>query len=83
VNQLTWAAIQGYDLSAEVGGLEQRVLIWWGEDDPAVMPMAEETRDTLTNAHVEFVVVEKCGHFWHERPEAFSPRVRAFLDVPP
>jgi len=83
VNQLTWAAVQGYDLSAEVGRLDQRVLIWWGEDDPAGLSMAEETRDALTHARVEFVVVEKCGHFWHERPEAFYPRVRAFLDLPP
>jgi pimeloyl-ACP methyl ester carboxylesterase len=45
--------------------------------------MAEETRDALTNTQVEYVVVTKCGHFWHECPDAFYPRVRAFLDVPP
>jgi proline iminopeptidase len=83
VNQLTWAAVQGYDLSAEVARIHQRVLIWWGEDDPAGLPMAEETRHALTNAQVEYVVVTRCGHFWHECPDAFYPRVRAFLDVPP
>ena len=35
------------------------------------------------NAQVEYVVVTKCGHFWHECPDAFYPCVRAFLDVPP
>lgn len=81
-NQLTWAAVQGYDLSAEVARIERRVLIWWGEDDPAGLPMAEETRNALTHAQVEYVVAEKCGHFWHECPDAFYPRVRAFLDLP-
>jgi len=82
VNKLTWEAVQGYDLGVEVGRLDQRVLIWWGRDDPTGLLMAYETRDTLIHAQVEFVVVEKCGHFWHERPEAFYPCVRAFLDVP-
>lgn len=82
-NQLTWEAVQGYDLSAEVARIDQRVLIWWGEDDPAGLPMAEETRDALANAQVEYEVVERCGHFWHECPDAFYPRVRAFLGLPP
>ncbi len=82
VNELTWSAIKGYDLTDEVAKLDHRVLILWGEDDPFDLPMAEATRQALTNAEVEFVVLEKCGHFWHECQDAFYPRVRAFLGLP-
>ena len=37
----------------------------------------------VVEAQVEFVVLEKCGHFWHECPEAFFAHVRAFFDLPP
>jgi pimeloyl-ACP methyl ester carboxylesterase len=36
----------------------------------------------LTSAKVEYVVLEKCGHFWHECPEEFFSQVRAFLELP-
>ena len=83
VNELTWSAIKGYDLTDEVAKLDHRVLILWGEDDPFGLPMAEATRQALTNAEVEFVVLEKCGHFWHECPDEFFSHVRAFLALPP
>jgi len=83
VNELTWAAIKGYDLTDEVAKLDHRVLILWGEDDPFGLPLAEATRQALTNAEVEFVVLEKCGHFWHECPDEFFSHVRAFLKLPP
>jgi hypothetical protein len=35
----------------------------------------------LTSAKVEYVVIDKCGHFWHERPDAFFSRVRTFLGL--
>ena len=78
-NQLTWAATQGFDFTAEVGRLEHRVLVLFGEDDPSGMPLAEETLAALRSADVEFVLLEQCGHFWHECPEQFYPRVCAFL----
>ena len=81
VNQLTLAAIEGFDLTAEVGRLEHRVLVVFGEDDPAGMPLVEETLAALRSADVEFVLLEKCGHFWHECPDQFYPRVRAFLGL--
>jgi pimeloyl-ACP methyl ester carboxylesterase len=80
-NQLTWAATQGFDFSAEVGRLEHRVLVLFGEDDPSGMPLAEETLAALRSADVEFVLLEGCGHFWQECPEQFYPRVRAFLGL--
>jgi proline iminopeptidase len=81
VNQLTFAAIEGFDLTAEVGRLEHRVLVLFGEDDPAGMPLVEETLAALRSADVEFVLLERCGHFWHECPDQFYPRVRAFLGL--
>ena len=81
VNQLTWAATQGFDLTAEVGRLDHRVLVLFGEDDPSGMPLVEETLAALRSADVDFVLLEKCGHFWHECPDQFYARVRAFLGL--
>ena len=46
------------------------------------MPMAEATVATLSAAQVEFVVLDTYGHFWHECPDRFYPRLRAFFDFP-
>jgi pimeloyl-ACP methyl ester carboxylesterase len=81
VNQLTWAATQGFDFTAEVGRLEHRVLVLFGEDDPAGMPLVEETLAALQSADVGFVLLERCGHFWHECPDQFYSHVRAFLGL--
>jgi pimeloyl-ACP methyl ester carboxylesterase len=81
VNELTLAAIQGFDLTAEVGQLDHRVLVLFGEDDPAGMPLVEETLVALRSADVEYVLLKGCGHFWHECPDQFYPRVRAFLGL--
>jgi proline iminopeptidase len=79
VNELTRAAIEGFDFTAEVGQLDHRVLVLFGEDDPAGMPLVEETLAALRSADVEFVRLDRCGHFWHECPDQFYPRLRAFL----
>ena len=81
VEELTWAALGEYDFTSEVGALEQPVLLLWGDGDPFGVQMAEATRAALANAQVEYVVLEKCGHFWHECPDQFYPRVRAFLGL--
>ena len=80
-NELTLAAIAGFDLTAEVSHLAHRVLVLFGEDDPAGMPLAEETLAALRSADVDFVLLGRCGHFWHECPEQFYPRLRAFLGL--
>lgn len=81
--QLTWSAMQEYDISREVGKLEHRVLILWGEDDPFGLEMAQATKNALSVAEVEFVVLKQCGHFWQECPEEFFRRVQAFLKQAP
>ncbi len=81
VNELTWAANAGYDLTADLAGLNLRVLQLWGEDDPVRLVASTEIIAALSNADVETVVFSRCGHFWHECPEQFFTAVRAFLDI--
>jgi pimeloyl-ACP methyl ester carboxylesterase len=73
-------ALGEYDITAEVAGLEHPILFLWGEDDPFGLETAEATRDTFSAGQVEFVVIEDCGHLWHECPDAFFGHVREFLD---
>jgi proline iminopeptidase len=81
-NQLIWAVIQGLDLTKEVAKLKHPVLVLWGQDDPFGVPMAEATVAALSSAKVEYVLLNKCGHFWHECPDAFFCRLRTFLGLP-
>ncbi len=80
--QLTWSALGNFDFTADVAQLNHAVLLLFGEDDPFGLTMAEATQDALLAADVEFVLLERCGHFWHECPDAFFSRLRAFLDLP-
>ncbi len=50
--------------------------------DPGFEPPGEATRDALSAAEVEFVVLKECGHFWQECPDEFFSRVCAFLELP-
>ena len=81
VNQLTLSAIEGYDLRKDLVKLNHQVLIIWGEDDPFGLPMAEATYNALSNADVELVILESCGHFWQECPDEFLSHIRRFLDL--
>jgi proline iminopeptidase len=80
VEQLTWSALGDFDFTAEVALLDHRVLVLWGEDDPFGLSTAEATVGALPAAEVELVLLEKCGHFWHECPDEFFSKVRAFLE---
>jgi proline iminopeptidase len=82
VSDLTLSALGQYDLTEEIARLDQRVLVLFGEDDPFGLSMAEATRDALSAAEVEFVVLEQCGHFWQECPQRFFAAVRSFLGLP-
>jgi len=83
VEQMTWAALGDYDFTAGVDRLDQPVLVLWGEDDPFGMAYVEATKRALSAATVEIVVLEKCGHYWHECPDEFFSHVRAFLELHP
>lgn len=82
VNQLTAKAIREYDLTEKFAQVDHRVLILFGEDDPAGRPVAVATKDALSNADVELVEFKKCGHFWQECPDQFYAHVNAFLGLP-
>ncbi len=82
VEQQTWATLGDYDFAADVGRLEHRVLLLWGRDDPFGIDMAQATLSALALAQVEYVLLERCGHFWQECPEPFFSQVRALLNLP-
>jgi proline iminopeptidase len=76
----TMAALGDWDLSAEAAELTHPVLFLWGEDDPFGLSMAEATKNALSSAEVDFVVLKGCGHYWHECSDPFFSHIRAFLD---
>lgn len=83
VNRRTMSVLMDFDITAQVAEIDLPVLILMGQDDPFDLPMAEEVHDALLAAQVEFIVLEDCGHFWHECPEAFMTQVRRFLRTIP
>ena len=80
--QKTLAELGDWDFSADLGRIIHPVLFLWGEDDPFGLPMAEATKNALSNADVEFAVLKACGHYWHECTDTFFSRIRAFLHLP-
>jgi pimeloyl-ACP methyl ester carboxylesterase len=83
VEQMTWSALGDYDFAAGVDTLNHQVLALWGADDPFGMVYVEATQLALSAATVEVIVLEKCGHYWHECPDEFFSHLRAFLELPP
>ena len=81
VSDLTWEANATYDLTADLAGLDLRVLNLWGDDDPARPIASPAIVAALPNAALETVVFDNCGHFWHECPEPFFAALRAFLSL--
>jgi len=79
-NQQTSSSLGTWDMTQEVATLTQPVLLLWGEDDPFGLPMAEATKEALSSAQVEFVLLKGCGHYWQECPGEFFPPVRTFLE---
>jgi pimeloyl-ACP methyl ester carboxylesterase len=79
VNQLTWTAVQGYDLTSGLSRLEHRVLVLRGEGDPCEPFAGQAVEEALSSAEIRSVMLKDCGHFWHECPEEFFAAVRPFL----
>jgi proline iminopeptidase len=80
VQNMTFQAIEGYDLTNDLLRLQKRILILWGEDDPIDLGVAEATKTALSKAQVELVVIKDCGHFWQEKPEEFLIYIRTFFN---
>jgi len=79
VEQYTWTALGNFDFTAETKKLALPVLVLYGKDDPFGMRMVDTVVSSLSSADVEFVLLEKCGHYWHECPDQFFPSVRDYL----
>jgi len=79
---LTREALGSFDFVDQVGQLEHRVLVLYGMDDPFGLPMAEATRDALSHADIEYILLQDCGHFWQECPDTFFRHVKTFLNLP-
>jgi len=82
VNDMTWAANASYNLTADLAGLKHPMLNLWGADDPVQRIANPALTAALSNAAVKTVLLDLCGHFWHECPDQFFPLVRDFLKVP-
>ena len=50
-----------------------------GRDDPFGLQMAEAVRDALIHSTVDYVVIDQCGHFWHECPDPFYQYIGNFI----
>jgi len=81
VNDLTWAANDNFDLTAELTGLDKRVLNLWGDDDPFRPIASPAIIAYLPNAMVKTVILNHCGHFWQECQEQFFTAMESFLDL--
>ncbi len=81
VRDLTWINLNGMDFRKDLANFRMRVLLMWGRDDPFNIATAETTRDALVNAQVDYEIINQCGHFWHECPDDFYPRMRDFLKI--
>jgi pimeloyl-ACP methyl ester carboxylesterase len=69
-----------WDFADDVRRLDHQILFIWGEDDPFGLPMAEATVNRLSSAEVDFVVLDGCGHYWHEQEAKCFSEIRRFLD---
>ena len=80
VNERTWAAIEGFDLTDQLRGYRGRALLIFGEADPLGLPASEATRAALTNSQLSYQILERCGHFpWFECPARFRSVLDEFL----
>jgi pimeloyl-ACP methyl ester carboxylesterase len=82
VEQYTWSALGDFDFTTETKDLDLPVLVLYGKDDPFGTSMVDAVVSSLSNAEVELVLLEKCGHYWHECPKEFFSQVRDFLELP-
>jgi proline iminopeptidase len=80
INQRTWSAIEGFDLTGGLLNYRGRALVIFGEADPIGLPASEATRAALANSQLRYEVIAECGHFpWFEAPERFRAVLGDFL----
>lgn len=79
VNDLTYQNMIGIDLRPDLAAFDQPVLVLFGVDDPFGVEMAESVQDVLKSAEIEMVLIDNCGHFWHECSDEVYARISDFL----
>jgi pimeloyl-ACP methyl ester carboxylesterase len=81
VGDLTWLAVEDFDLTEQVAKLDIPLQILFGEADPFGVEWAYETKAAFKNAKIDFVLAPDYGHFgWLESPEFFFRSAHNFLD---
>ena len=82
VNERTWAAIDGFDLTERLRDYHGPALLIFGAADPIGLPASEATRAALANSQLRYEILERCGHFpWFEAPDRFRDVLESFLSV--
>jgi len=79
VSLKTYSDSGSWDFSKEEKAISCSVLFLWGEDDPFGLDMAEVSKKALVNTDLRFVILKKCGHYWHENMKDFFAHIRKFL----
>ncbi|MET0595921.1 MAG: alpha/beta hydrolase [Polyangiaceae bacterium] len=78
VRDATAKSMRGYDYRPRLRSFAAPTLVVIGDSDP--FGDAHAVMNALENAHPEYAVMPKCGHFpWVESPDAFRPVVERFL----
>jgi len=66
------------------GVLQMPVLLYWGKNDPSVLPIQAEGLFNIiaeTNPHARLQFINRAGHFhYREHPEEFAHTVTSFID---
>lgn len=78
-NRMTWSALGNFDFTLEFSEIEHPTLFLWGRHDPYGIHTAEASVEALSNTDIEVVILEDCGHYWHECPEPFFSALDEFI----
>lgn len=66
------------------GVLQMPVLLFWGKNDPSVLPIQAESLFNIiaeTNPHARLLYINRAGHFhYREHPDEFAHTVTSFVD---
>ena len=80
VEELTWKALGEYDFTAEVGALEQPVLLLWGVNDPYGTVKQVDAAKAGCTCPLEVRMMPDSSHWpFREEPEATLAEIKAFV----
>jgi proline iminopeptidase len=69
-----------FDYRPGVNSLAFPLMVFFGKGDPFGSQWGEATLAAFQATQGSLVLLENCGHFWQECPDAFYPAWEAFLD---